>query len=275
VEPVTGGDINEAARLTTERSRYLVKWNPAPLPRIFACEAQGLELLAQAGAIRVPTVYGYGEPEDGRPGFIVMEWLEPPAGGFDQERFAVRFGRQLAALHRMTASSYGLDHDNYIGSLPQPNGPMDRWVDFYRERRLGFQAALARRRGHLSGERARRMERLMARLERWIDEGTVSPSLLHGDLWSGNYIVGPQGEPVLIDPAVYYGHREVELAFTELFGGFPERFYRAYEEAFPLDPGYEERRPLYQLYYLLVHLNLFGEAYGGAVDRILRRYGGS
>jgi fructosamine-3-kinase len=144
-------------------------------------------------------------------------------------------------------------------------------VDFFRESRLGYQMELARRSGYLLGGRARLLEKLLARLENWLP---VQPpaSLLHGDLWGGNWLTTAQGEPALIDPAVYYGHREAELAFTELFGGFPAAFYHAYEEAWPLDAGYVERKALYNLYHLLNHLNLFGEGYGGQVDAILRRY---
>jgi fructosamine-3-kinase len=151
---------------------------------------------------------------------------------------------------------------------------MSSWRTFFRERRLGFQAELARRHGLLAGERARRLERLMERLDSWIDDGIVQPALLHGDLWGGNFIVGLGGLPALIDPAVCYGDREADLAFTTLFGGFPERFYRAYYEAWPLPAGWQERRDLYNLYHLLNHLNLFGESYGGAVDATLRRYAG-
>lgn len=267
---VAGGDINEAARVETERDAYFVKWNRNPLPDLFQVEAQGLELLAQPNVIRVPGVYGHSEPADGRPAFIVLEWVEQDGAG--RSAAAETLGRQLAALHRETAPEFGLDHDNYIGSLPQPNAPMPSWIDFYRERRLGFQRQLAREKGRMPSQRDRRLGQVMEHLDRWIDDADVQPSLIHGDLWGGNYLIDTQSRPVLIDPAVYYGHREIELAFTELFGGFPAGFYDAYDEAYPLSPGYEERRPLYQLYHLLTHLNLFGESYGGSVDRILHRY---
>jgi len=161
---------------------------------------------------------------------------------------------------------------NYIGANPQPNEPGPSWVEFFRDRRLGFQRQLARRNGYLDPARERLLERLMSRLTEWIDEAACAPSLLHGDLWGGNFIAGAAGEPVLIDPAVYYGDREAEIAFTGLFGGFGPRFYAAYDEAWPLAPGYAERRDLYNLYHLLNHLNLFGEGHGGSVDAILRRY---
>jgi fructosamine-3-kinase len=151
---------------------------------------------------------------------------------------------------------------------------MPSWIAFFRERRLRFQAELARQNGLLGGQRERRMERLLGRLDRWIDSGLAQPALLHGDLWGGNFIVGPGGAPALIDPAAYYGDREADLAFTTLFGGFGPSFYAAYEAAWPLPAGWRERRDLYNLYHLLNHMNLFGESYGAEVDAVLRRYVG-
>jgi fructosamine-3-kinase len=180
-------------------------------------------------------------------------------------------GRGLAAQHRTTAETFGLDHDNFCGSNAQINTPTDDWVTFFGERRLGYQMELVRSRGRLPGRRGDRLENLIAQLGNWLPSHPPA-SLLHGDLWGGNWLVTAMGEPALIDPAVYYGHREADLAFTELFGGFPAAFYQAYQSAWPLDPGYEERKPLYNLYHLLNHLNLFGESYGGGVDSILQRY---
>jgi fructosamine-3-kinase len=204
-----------------------------------------------------------------RPAALVLEWIDLGSGKLAA---AEALGRGLAQQHRASAREYGLDHDNYIGATPQRNTPARSWIEFYRDRRLGAQRDWAQRHGYLTSERARRLERVMDRLNQWIDEDQVVPSLLHGDLWGGNYLIDAQGSPVLIDPAVYYGDREAEIAFTELFGGFGPRFYAAYNEAWPLDPGYAERRDLYNLYHLLNHLNLFGESYCGSVDAILRRY---
>jgi len=271
--PVGGGDINYAARFIAGDRAYLVKWNSNPLPGMFAAEAKGLALLAEAGALRVPTVYAHAEVQGECPAFIVLEWLDTARSG-DRRTAAVALGRGLAAQHRVTAEAYGLDHDNYCGSTPQPNGWMDSWVAFYGQRRLGFQMELAGKRGRMPPGRRRRLERLIARLDEWIDEDAVQPSLLHGDLWGGNWMVGADGEPILIDPAVYFGDREAELAMCHLFGGFPDAFFRAYDEAWPPAPGRDDRIPLYQLYHLLNHLNLFGEGYGGGVDRVLRRYVG-
>jgi fructosamine-3-kinase len=175
-------------------------------------------------------------------------------------------------LHRVSGQHYGLDHDNFIGATPQPNQQLDHWSDFFREQRLGFQLDLAQQHGYLSAHQSRLAETLLARLANWLPARPPA-SLLHGDLWGGNWLATPQAGAALIDPAIYYGHREAELAFTELFGGFPSRFYAAYNAAWPLEPGYEERRPLYNLYHLLNHLNLFGAGYLGAVDQILRKYG--
>jgi fructosamine-3-kinase len=265
IDRVGGGDINQAACIATGRSRYFVKWNPRPLPRLFEVEARGLRLLKSARAVRVPEVVALVE----QPPALVLEWIDTHGSKAD---VAEALGRQLAQQHRALGAAYGLDHDNYIGANTQINRPSPSWIEFFRERRLGFQAELARRNGYLDERRAAALERLMARLSEWIDEATCSPSLLHGDLWGGNYMAGGPGEPVLIDPAAYYGEREAEIAFTELFGGFGPRFYAAYDEAWPLAPGYSERRDLYNLYHLLNHLNLFGVGYGGSVDAILRRF---
>jgi fructosamine-3-kinase len=199
----------------------------------------------------------------------VLEWIEARGS---KSGAAEALGEQLAQQHRTPGEAYGLDHDNYLGSNQQINQPTSSWIEFFRDRRLGFQTELAQRNGYLTARRAARLERLIARLANWIDESICMPSLLHGDLWGGNFLAGPNGEPVLIDPAVYYGDREAEMAFTELFGGFGTKFYAAYNAAWPLAPGYADRRDLYNLYHLLNHLNLFGEGYGGSVDAILQRY---
>ncbi len=270
VRPVSGGDINEAACLTLSDGRRLfLKYNPNPLPRLFEVEARGLSLLKGTQTVRVPEVYGVGEATEEHPAFLLLEWIEPDSSRSPE--VLREFGRRLARMHRCSWGFYGLDHDNYIGSLPQRNTPTRSWVEFYREHRLGAQMERALQGGRLPAKRRERLERLLERLDDVIDDAIVKPSLLHGDLWGGNFLLSG-GEAVLIDPAVYYGDREIELAFTELFGGFPPEFYEGYNEVWPLDPGYEERKPLYQLYPLLVHLNLFGEGYGPSVDRVLQRY---
>ena len=264
---VIGGDINTAARIETQDARYFVKWNSHPRPRMFQVEARGLNLLASVHALRVPHVIAVID----QPTALVLEWIDL---GTNKNAAVEALGRGLAQQHRSTAQTYGLDHDNYLGSTPQRNTPSQSWIEFFRDQRLGVQRDLAQRSGYLTSERARRLGRVQDRLDQWIDDSTVVPSLLHGDLWGGNTLVDAQGNPVLIDPAAYYGDREAEIAFTELFGGFAARFYAAYHEPWPLDRGYADRRDLYNLYHLLNHLNLFGEGYGGSVDAILRHYAG-
>ena len=281
VRPAGGGDISQAARVEAGGRAYLVKWHsrpPQPQPgwlEMFEAEAAGLALLASAQAVRVPGVVAHGAARPGTPAYIVMEWIEQRsryAALLDQQPAGEALGQQLAALHRVTAPAYGLDHGNYCGATPQDNRTLPTWIGFYGERRLGFQMELAGRQGLLPRERRRRLERLIDRLDRWIDESACQPSLLHGDLWGGNWLVDAAGQPVLIDPAVTYGDREAELAMCRLFGGFPADFFAAYDAAWPPAPGRDQRIPLYQLYHLLNHLNLFGESYGGQVDSILRRY---
>jgi fructosamine-3-kinase len=272
VEAVTGGDINRAARLTTGKRTYLVKWNSSSPPGVYGAECNGLQTLRSAGALRVPEVVGFGECEGNVPGFLVLEWIEQHSGPPPTD-FGVRLGQAVAKLHSCTASAFGFERDNYIGSLGQPNGWLSDWLDFYRERRLRPQAELARRLGRLPIARARRMGRLLDHLERWLT-GDARPALVHGDLWYGNLLVDSRTQPVVVDPAVYFADREVEIAFSQLFGGFPEGFYQAYREAWPLDSGYDDRRELLQLYPLLVHLNTFGETYAASVDRVLKRYVG-
>lgn len=261
--PVSGGCINNATRLETERGlAALLKHNSHAPQDMFAREAEGLAALAVPGGPRVPAVYGCGAD------WLLVEYLEPAPRGRD---FWRRLGEQLACLHATTADRFGFPHDNYIGSTPQPN----RWTDdghaFFAERRLRFQGRLARERGRLSGDDLRLLERLIARLPQLVPAQPAS--LIHGDLWGGNLIVGPQGEPALIDPAAHYGWAEAELAMTTLFGSFDPAAYRAYEAARPLDPGYRDRFDIYNLYHLLNHLNLFGHGYYGQVAAILRRYG--
>jgi len=274
---IGGGCINNCMRLVTARGSYLLKWNARPLPAMFQKEAHGLGLLRDTHAIRVPQVLAECENRAGVPAFILLEWIESPPG--QRAPRQDQLGEQLARLHQEGVSpqqppAYGLDRDNYIGSTPQTNGWELDWLQFFREKRLKPQIELAEKDGKLPPSRRARLERLSERLEDWLGGVPRQPALLHGDLWGGNVIAGPEGEPVLIDPAVYYGDREAEIAFTELFGGFTPLFYQAYRTAWPLEPGYAERRDLYNLYHLLNHLNLFGESYGVEVDEICRRYVG-
>lgn len=267
---VSGGDINEALCLIlSDGKKVFLKYNHTPLPKLFEYEVDGLQLIASTKALRTPKVLAYDEGSSEHPSFLLMEWIE--VDRTVSSSTMREFGQQLAKLHQQTNSFYGLEADNYIGSLPQFNQPQNAWVDFYRDQRLGIQLELLKKKGRLNVERERLLNQLMENLDQFIDEQAVQPSLLHGDLWSGNYMMS-NGKAVLIDPAVYFGHREVEIAFTELFGGFSNAFYEGYNEVWMLPRSYEARKSLYQLYLLLVHLNLFGETYGSSVDRVLRQY---
>lgn len=254
--PLSGGDINQAYAVTLDDGRScFVKTNRLPPPGMFPAEARGLAWLAAAGALRVPAVIAVDEA------FLILELLQPGPRGrsFDEE-----LGRGLAALHRAGAPGFGLDHDNYIGRLPQSNRPAATWSELYRRERLEPQVRRAAAAGLIAPPLAKTFERLYGRLSDLV--GTDEPpARLHGDLWGGNLMGDERGAPCLIDPAVYGGHREVDLAMMRLFGGFGPRVFAAYEEAYPLLPGHAERVPLYQLYPLLVHVNLFGGSYVGAV----------
>jgi len=225
-------------------------------------EARGLTLLREAQAISVPEVIVAGS------GFLVMEYVER---GTPARDFAKSFGRSLARMHRETAPAYGLDYDNFCGVTPQPNGWMDDWVSFFRERRLRHQQRLLLQNNHTDAGLHRGIDRVCEGLEEWLD-GSEPIALLHGDLWSGNFLVGSDGDAVIIDPAPYYGGREADLAMTELFGGFPTGFYQGYQEEWPLETGYERRRDLYNLYHVLNHINLFGYSYLSQAKAIVERY---
>lgn len=249
---ISGGCINTAAVLSDDARGYFVKLNTAARLTMFEAEAEGLTALAAPGAIRVPAPICTGVV--GEQSYLVMERLD--LGGRLDGALA---GRQLAQLHRATATACGWHRDNTIGSTPQPNAPCGDWVDFWRERRLGHQLHLAAANGY--GGRLQSLgERLLADLDALIGHDPA-PSLLHGDLWGGNIGATPDGQPVIFDPAVYHGDRETDLAMTELFGGFGAEFQAAYREVWPLDPGYVTRKILYNLYHVLNHLNLFGGGY--------------
>jgi len=269
VARVSGGDINEAfsARLADGR-RIFVKTNDQADPAMFLTEASGLSWLAEAGRLAVPRVIAVSSGRAQEPAFLVLEFLKsaPRRSNFDEE-----LGRGLAELHRYGAPRFGLDYDNFIGRLRQNNGPRDSWPEFYRERRLEPQLRLALESGRAPAAFAPAFGRLFTRLEELVGPAE-SAARLHGDLWGGNLHVDERGAPCLIDPAVYGGHREVDLAMMKLFGGFGARVFAAYEEAYALAPGHAERVALYQLYPLLVHVNLFGGSYVGQVKQALTRY---
>jgi fructosamine-3-kinase len=267
VQVVRGGDVGRSWRVQVAGQDLFVKTyaeNEASegVARRLAAEARGLAWLAEPEAIRLPEVRAVSES------WLVLEWIEPgPASAATEEAL----GRGLAALHRAGAARFGLETGNFIGRLPQSNQASESWADFYATRRLQPLLARARARGLLSSALERLAWQLLAVLPQRVGPAEP-PARLHGDLWAGNWICAANGSPVLIDPAVYGGHREIDLAMMRLFGGFGERVFAAYAELHPLAAGCEERVPLYQLYPLLVHLNLFGVSYAGQVERVLRAY---
>jgi protein-ribulosamine 3-kinase len=264
---LSGGDIHYALKLKTESGKdFFVKWNHAPKAAdMFVTEAKGLALLAEPGHIHVPNVIGTGETEEGA--FLIMDFIE---SGPLTPAFWNRFGVDLARLHQHSASRFGWDTDNFIGRLPQSNQQEDTWPAFYVLHRLEPQLKMAVDEGYFDGAMVRRFHILFSSLEKRLPEEL--PSLIHGDLWAGNFLPGKKETPWLIDPAPYFGHREMDLAMSRLFGGFDQAFYAAYHSAWPLEPGFSERLDLYQLYYLLVHVNLFGGHYPAQVKRILAKY---
>ena len=269
--PVGGGCINDARRIDLEDGRvFFLKFNTGNLPGLFEREAEALNALRSGGPLHVPAPIATGGAEGGVPAFLVLEYV---LRGEQGPRFQEKLGQGLALLHRRSLSDkFGFDHDNYLGSTPQPNGWMEDWTDFWRERRLGFQLALARNNGLADAAFNRLGDALMDNLGYYLTHPSEPPSLLHGDLWGGNVLANAGGEPVLIDPAAYYGRREADLAMTMLFGGFSSRFYAAYEEEWPLEPDSNVRLDIYKLYHLLNHLNLFGPGYHAGCVEIMRRY---
>lgn len=262
---VGGGCINQAYRLEGEGGPYFVKLNSADGLEMFEAEAEGLQAMADTRSVRVPTPVCFGLA--GGQAYLVLEYL---ALGRERDEAMSRFGRALARMHRAGAERFGWHRDNTIGSTPQHNAWSAEWQAFWREQRLGFQLDLAARQGY-GGVLQRKGQELLAALPAVMGDHAPSPSLLHGDLWSGNYAVTEEGEPVIFDPAVYYGDREADLAMTELFGSFAPSFYAAYREEWPLAAGYERRRTLYNLYHILNHLNLFGGGYGAQAERMIDR----
>jgi len=267
---VSGGDINQAFRVegvfadNNEAAQYFIKLNQQSRLAMFEAEAAGLEQIDQSKTIRVPKVICHGV--EGSQSFLVLENLSLSHGlGVDT---AKRFGQQLVAMHRVTAPQFGWQRNNTIGSTQQNNNLTDSWIDFWREQRLGFQLDLAKSHG-CGRSLYTKGEKLKSQLEQFFLSYNPEPSLLHGDLWSGNYSYLSSGEPVIYDPAVYYGDRETDLAMTELFGGFPSEFYMAYNEAWPIDEGYKQRKALYNLYHILNHFNLFGGGYAVQAESML------
>jgi protein-ribulosamine 3-kinase len=264
--PLGGGCINEVVRINTSAGEFVVKYNLATaFPGMFECEAAGLQLLRNAGEIHIPEVIHKDIVE--QYSYLLLEFV--PSGNRIHD-FWVIFGRSLANLHKHTHSQFGLNHDNYIGSLPQQNRLHQDWTAFFIFERLEPMVRLARNKSDISSQVAGRFELLYSKLPNLIP--VELPALLHGDLWNGNYIIDNKGLPCLIDPAVYFGHREMDLAMTRLFGGFALEFYQSYQDTFPLENEWDDRTDLFNLYPLLVHVNLFGGGYASQVKRILDHF---
>ncbi|MEC4747614.1 fructosamine kinase family protein [Methylomicrobium sp. Wu6] len=253
--PLGGGDINSAYRLQGRDRSYFVKLNRRELADMFTAEFDGLQEISSIGVVRAPAPIVHGE--SGTQAFLVLEYLE--FGRSDQQSQRL-LGRQLAELHRHKQPYFGWRRNNTIGSTLQVNTRSKDWIEFWRERRLGFQLQLAGHNG-CSSRLQSQGERLCGALDGLFDGYRPEPSLLHGDLWAGNSAADRQGQPVIFDPACYYGDREADIAMTELFGGYDKDFYQAYDEIWPLDAGYPVRKTLYNLYHILNHLNLFGGGY--------------
>lgn len=265
IKSIKGGSINEAFYVRTDDAQYFMKYHANSPKDFFKSEAIGLRLIKETNTVSVPNYLSYSD----QPGeaFLLLEWIEGKAAEDTEETL----GRKVAQLHNSFGRMHGFRNDTYIGLLPQPNKLLPNWLEYFRDYRLQSQIEQGIENGVVSGDRQAKLEKLLEGLDKWIPT-FVEPSHLHGDLYSGNWIVGPGGEPFLVDPSFFYGDRQFDMAFTELFGGFSDGFYDAYNEVFPLRDDYEEVKPLYQLYYLLAHLNLFGETYGQQVDDIVNRY---
>jgi protein-ribulosamine 3-kinase len=254
--PIGGGSISRTLLLESGQRRCFVKLNDASLLDMFVAEADGLQALAACPALRVPRVVGHGRA--GGQAYLVLEHLR--LHGLREEKQVAAAGRSLAELHRISGPQYGWHRDNFIGRTPQHNAGRASWPAFFATQRLQPQLALAAAGGY-QGRLIAKGERLAENLTAFFAAHRPSASLLHGDLWSGNAAIDETGMLALFDPAAHFGDRECDLAMSELFGGFPERFYAAYREAWPVPDGYQQRRTLYQLYHVLNHLNLFGGSY--------------
>ena len=255
--PVSGGDIGRSFRVKTAENEYFVKYYSKP--GLAGLEAHGLAAMSECGCVSLPELAGYDEH------MLVLFFLKQGARTAD---FQSRLGRELARMHKYpVGEQFGFPEDNFIGSTPQLNGYRDDWCSFYIENRIDYQV-------EMSGDRSiseswRKLRGLVPELLEGTEE---PPSLVHGDLWAGNVISGPEGQPVLIDPAAYYGHREMELGMTRLFGGFTEEFYSAYDVEYPLKPGWRGRMNLYILYHVLNHFNMFGGGYRSQAVGLMNSY---
>lgn len=259
--PVGGGSVNHAYALVDGSQAYFVKINQASRVAMFEAEALGLQEMTATHTIRVPQPIGWGTADGSA--YLVLEWLDL---GYGTHRSWQEMGQKLAAMHRVSSSQgFGWSRDNTIGFIPQQNPWTTSWTEFFTTHRIGFQLELACRKGG----RFPRGDRLLQRIPDLLADHHPAPSLVHGDLWTGNAVVTKLEEPIILDPATYYGDREVDLAMSELFGSFPSDFYRAYHAAYPLEAGYERRKILYNLYHILNHYNQFGGGYESQANHMI------
>ncbi|NCR09548.1 MAG: fructosamine kinase family protein [Microcystis viridis Mv_BB_P_19951000_S69] len=260
--PVSGGCINQGYAISGNGLIYFVKINQANQEAMFAAEALGLKQIHATKTIRVPEPICWGIAD--KSSYLVLEWLE--FGGGNSQSWE-KMGRNLARLHQVSLSDrFGWHCNNTIGSTPQINTISNNWADFFAHQRIGYQLRLAKERGGNFPDE----DQVIPAISEILSHHQPHPSLVHGDLWSGNAAITVDGEPVILDPATYWGDREVDLAMTELFGGFPAAFYRGYNDVFPLDAGYQQRKTLYNLYHILNHFNLFGGGYASQANRMLQ-----
>ncbi len=262
-QSVGGGSINQVYRISDSHHQYFLKLNQASKVAMFEAEARGLEEMAQTESIRVPKPLCWGSINT--QSYIILEWMDL---GYGNAQTWETMGRQLAAMHQTVSSQgFGWCQNNTIGDTPQINPWTQDWGDFFAEHRIGYQLRLAHRRGGSFPLATR----LLEAVPQLLASHQTQPSLVHGDLWSGNAAVTTTGEPVILDPAVYYGDREVDLAMSELFGGFPPTFYQGYQSVSPLEQGYEKRKVLYNLYHILNHFNLFGGSYRNQAEQMMKQ----
>jgi len=265
-QSLSGGDINQALKLEFTKHSVFVKHNlGTALPQMFEKEAAALGVLAEKSPFTIPAPIATGQL--GNQSYLVLEYLEART---KSATFWRDFGSWLAEMHRAKQNYFGFSTWNYMGKLRQENTETENWSQFFAAQRIEPQVRLARDNGYFNRNFSVQIDRLLSRLENLVPQ--EAPALVHGDLWSGNYLVGPQGEPALIDPALHYGHREADLAMMHLFGGFPIEVFEAYHQSFPLENAWRDRIQLHNLYPVLVHVNLFGGSYVQQAESIVRRY---
>ncbi len=266
LSPVGGGSISSTYKILSSAGMFFLKVNDAEnAGAMFKTEAEGLALLRENSSFTIPQVISI--INEGNTAFLLMDYIESSGRN---RNYWENLGIHLAELHKQTNTSFGLQVNNFIGSLPQQNQFADDWPTFFINQRIMPMVKMAVNNGIVTTTFVAKIELALNEIVELMPK--EPPALVHGDLWSGNLMVDSNGQPCLIDPAVYYGHREMDIAFSHLFGGFEQRFYEVYQDVYPLEPGFDSRIDIYNLYPLLVHLNLFGRSYLGQIEHILARF---